>query len=172
MFAVGWSAARERDYFYFLSSLLLLCVTALLVSSASAQSVASGTIEGTVLDQTGAVISGASVEIHNPVSGFQQTVSTDANGQFHLANVPFNHYHVTVNYTGFAQVERDVEIRSAVPVKANFTLKPGPANVSVTVEASSEDLVENVPNAHSDVDISQSLFDATPAQCDPIAGAH
>jgi Carboxypeptidase regulatory-like domain len=147
MFAVDRRALRARIVFFWL-------LTAL-AASASAQSVASGTIEGTVADATGAVIAGATVVIYNPISGYQQTTSTDSNGQFRTGNVPFNRYHVTANYTGFAQQARDVEIRSAVPVKANFNLKPGPASVSVTVEASSEDLIENVPNAHSDVDISR-----------------
>src|SRR5881628_2255002 len=42
-----------------------------------AQSVASGTIEGTVVDSTGAIVVGAMVEVRNPITGFEQTAVTD-----------------------------------------------------------------------------------------------
>ena len=37
-----------------------------------------GTVKGTVKDPSGAVIPGATVTIHNPVTGFERTASTDA----------------------------------------------------------------------------------------------
>src|SRR5262245_61086601 len=57
---------------------------------ASSQSVASGTIEGTVVDSTGGVVVGATVEITNPLTGYQQTAVTDAMGAFRFTNIPFN----------------------------------------------------------------------------------
>ena len=52
---------------------------------ASAQSVGnSGSINGTVVDPTGAVVAKATVEIHNPVSGFDRSTTTDASGKFEL----------------------------------------------------------------------------------------
>ncbi len=59
-------------------------------------------VTGTVTDPTGAVIPGATVTIHNPVSQFERTAATDASGNFAFANVPFNPYHLTVSATGFA----------------------------------------------------------------------
>jgi hypothetical protein len=79
-----------------------------------AQTGNSGTIQGTVNDPSGAVVSKASVNIHNPVSGFTLTTTTDNSGNFTLANVPYNPYHLTVTATGFANFTQDVEIRSAV----------------------------------------------------------
>jgi hypothetical protein len=55
-----------------------------------AQSVASGTIEGTVVDSTGGVIVGAMVELRNPITGFEQTALTDSIGAFRFTNIPFN----------------------------------------------------------------------------------
>ncbi len=50
---------------------------------ASAQSLGSaGTIEGTVTDPSGAVVSGAVVTIENRVTGYKRTTSTDATGTF------------------------------------------------------------------------------------------
>ena len=56
----------------------------------------SGSISGTVLDPSGAVVANASVEIHNPVSGYDRTTITDSNGNFSFTNVPFNPYHMKV----------------------------------------------------------------------------
>jgi len=61
----------------------------------------SGSISGTVLDPTGAVVPNATVEIHNPVSHFDQATTTDKTGSFDIPNVPFNPYHMTVTATGF-----------------------------------------------------------------------
>jgi hypothetical protein len=53
-------------------------------------------ISGTIQDPSGAVVANASVEIHNVVSGFDRTATTDSNGKFNFPNVPFNPYHMTV----------------------------------------------------------------------------
>ncbi|MGA9504705.1 MAG: carboxypeptidase-like regulatory domain-containing protein, partial [Terriglobales bacterium] len=86
---------------------------ALSLGSAKAQSSASsGTINGSVLDPSGAVVAKASVEIHNAVSGYDRTTTTDGKGNFIFSNVPFNPYHLTVTATGFAAYMQDLEIRS------------------------------------------------------------
>ena len=83
------------------------------VGAATAQSGgSSGTINGTVLDPSGAVVPNASVEIHNAVSGYDRTVTTDSKGSFTFANVPFNPYHMKVMAAGFASYAQDVESRS------------------------------------------------------------
>ena len=151
MFTCERPASRTRKVSWWLFSFLVM---AFLSTSAAAQGLGtSGEIRGVVSDATGAVIAGATVEVYNPITNYQQTITTDSNGQFRITNVPFNRYHMTANYTGFAQQARDVEIRSAVPVQASFTLKPGPANITVNVEASAEDVLENTPSSHTDIDV-------------------
>src|SRR6202161_3356160 len=70
----------------------------------------SGSITGTVLDPTGAVVPGATVEIHNPVSHFDRSTTTDSAGKFEIPNIPFNPYHMTVKATGFASTAQDVDV--------------------------------------------------------------
>lgn len=123
------------------------------VASASAQSVASGTIEGTVEDQTGAAISGATVEIRNDITGYQQTVTADANGSFRFNNVPFNNYRVTGTHTGFNALVQEVTVRSAVPATVKLALGVTGVTENVTVKAGADEILENVAYAHSDVDI-------------------
>src|SRR5271157_298935 len=121
----------------------------------------SGSLSGTVLDPTGAVVPDATVEIHNPVSHFDQSTATDKSGNFNFPNVPFNPYHMTVTATGFAQTARDVEVRSVVPVGIKVSLQVSSATTTVTVEAGA-DLVENDPTFHSDID--KNLFDKLPLE--------
>jgi len=130
---------------------------------ASAQSVGnSGSINGTVVDPTGAVVAKATVEIHNPVSGFDRSTTTDASGKFAFTNIPFNPYHLVVTAEGFASTVQDVEPRSAVPVSVAIKLKVSGSTTQVTVEAEGGDLVENDPTFHTDVD--KSLFDKLPLE--------
>src|SRR6202171_3043761 len=132
------------------------------VGAANAQSggTSSG-ISGTVLDPSGAVIANATVEIHNAVSGFDRTTTTDSKGNFSFPNVPFNPYHMTVTAPGFAQTAQDVEIRSALGVNVKVSLTVASSSDTVTVEAGA-DLVENDPIGHTDVD--RGLFDKIPLE--------
>jgi hypothetical protein len=121
----------------------------------------SGSISGTVLDPSGAVVANASVEIHHAVSGYDRTTTTDSNGKFSFANVPFNPYHMTVTAAGFAQYAQDVETRSVVPVTVTVSLTVAGSTDTVTVEDAG-DMVENDPTFHSDID--KELFDKIPLE--------
>jgi len=131
--------------------------------SARAQSGGSSTsVTGTVVDPTGAVVANATVEIRNPVSGFERTTSTDSAGKFAIPNVPFNPYHLSVSEPGFAPNAQDVDVRSVVPVNINLTLQVKGSSESVTVEAGGGDLLENTSTFHTDVD--RGLFDKMPLE--------
>jgi hypothetical protein len=121
----------------------------------------SAAIAGSVVDSTGAVVPGAKVEIHNPVSAFDRSTTTDASGSFIFPNVPFNPYHLSVTAAGFAPHAQDVEIRSSVPLNVKVNLSVAGSADTVTVEAGG-DLVENDPTAHTDVD--RGLFDKIPLE--------
>jgi len=121
----------------------------------------SGTIRGTILDPSGAAINGATIEIQNPISHYQQSVKTNTQGAFQFANIPYNNYHLTATAAGFQNAVQDVDVRSAVPVDTKFMLQVGVATTSVTVE-SSADLVEADTTTHTDVD--RNLFDKLPLE--------
>src|SRR5215467_10443127 len=86
------------------------------LSFAAAQSSTSSIINGTVVDSSGAVVANAVVEIHNPVSQYERSTSTDSAGKFSFANVPFNPYHLSIQASGFSPSAQDVDVRSIVPV--------------------------------------------------------
>ncbi len=139
-----------RAHLPLMLGLILLCAA----TPSWAQLGNSGTIEGVVQDPTGAAIPNATVQITNPVSGFMRTATTDSEGSFRFANVPFNPYHLTATAAGFAAYTQDVDVRSTVPISLQISLKLGMATELVRVEANAGDLLEKDPSFHTDVDTS------------------
>ncbi len=122
----------------------------------------SASIGGTVLDPSGAVVANATVEIHNPVSHFDRSTATDNSGKFSFANVPFNPYHLNITGQGFAPYDQDIDVRSVVPVTVDIKLRVAGSTESVTVEATGQDLLENDPTFHTDID--RGLFERLPLE--------
>jgi len=153
--------------------LAALAATVLSISlgSLNGQSVGNSTsLFGTVLDATGAVVFGATVKIHNPVSGLDRTAQTDTRGQFNFLNIPFNNYHLTIAAKGFAAHAQDVELRSIVPVTISITLQAVVESTTVTVHEEAGDLVETGSTFHTDVD--KSFLDRLPMPTESgVAGA-
>ena len=140
---------------------LLLTFLFIMASAAMAQTGNSGTISGTVVDPSGKVVVGAIVTIHDPVSEYERSVTTDSSGNFTFPNVPFNPYHLSVSVSGFAPYAQDVQINSSVPTTVKIGLQVAGTTTTVTVEGG-EDLVENDPTTHTDVD--RQLFDRLPLE--------
>lgn len=120
-----------------------------------------GTVAGTVVDASGAVIPGAMVQINNPVSALKRTTKTDAAGRFTFTNVPYNHYHLAASQAGFATIAQDVELRSSIVAQVTFTLPVASSTSSITVEADS-DLLESEPVGHTAVN--RELMDKLPLE--------
>ncbi len=135
---------------------------ALCIISASAQTSGNTSLSGVVSDPTGAVVPGATVEIHNPVSQFSRSTTTDSAGRFAFPNIPFNPYHLSVTVTGFAPYALDVEVHSAVPLALKITVQIAGTAESVTVQGTASDLLENDPTFHTDID--RQMFDKIPLE--------
>ncbi len=146
---------KQRPAAIMAAALLILCG-----GYANGEST-SGSISGVVLDPSGAVVTSATVEIHNPVSGYDRSTTTDGKGNFSFPNLPSNPYHMTITAAGFAQKAQDVEVRSLVPINLSITLEVSTSAETVTVEAAG-DLIENDPISHTDVD--KALFDRLPLE--------
>jgi hypothetical protein len=116
-----------------------------------------GTVEGVVVDQSGALVSGADVHMSNAISGYNQTAKTAANGSFRLTNIPPNPYHLEVTASGFNVFSQDINIRNAIPVQVKATLAVAGSKTTINVEATGADVLENDPSAHVDVDRTQML---------------
>jgi hypothetical protein len=133
--------------FRLLTFLWILCAASALVAQSGTNS---GTLNGTVMDGSGALVPGAKVTIQNPVSGYSRSVVSDDAGKYQFPNLPFNTYHLVITAQGFDHYSRDVDVRSPVAITLTDNLKIGAATTTVTVDAG--DLLENDPNFHTDVD--------------------
>ena len=145
----------------FLGALFFLLGALLAIPASIAQTGNSANVAGTVTDPSGGVVASANVTIHNPVSGYERTTTTDASGNFSFANVPFNPYHLSVSATGFGAYAQDIDVRSSVPLALKIGLTLAGSSSTVTVEGGG-DLLENEPTFHTDVD--RSLFDKLPLE--------
>jgi hypothetical protein len=116
-----------------------------------------GTVQGTVKDPTGGVMVSVVVNLSNPLTGLRRTSTTDASGKFVFRNLPPNPYHIEIAAQGFQTLERDVDVRTAVPIDLDLSLALAGATATVQVVGHAEDLLERDPTAHTDVD--QSVID-------------
>ena len=125
----------------------------LLAGSAFAQSLGNaGTIEGTVVDQSGALVPKATVTLTNAITGYKQTIASGDDGAFRLTNIPPNTYHLEVKASGFSTFKQEVVVRTSVPMSLKAVLPVAAAETTVNVEASGAAVVETDPSAHVDVD--------------------
>ena len=132
------------------------------MAASAAQGGNAAPVRGTVTDPSGAVIPGATVRLSNTISGLNRTATTDATGQFEIANIPFNNYSVAVSAPGFSALKQNIVLRSAVGITVELVLKIEGAASTVTVEANAGDLVETDPTFHTDVD--RDLFSKVPLE--------
>src|SRR6266566_9524672 len=103
---------------------LALCLAGF-ASVAMAQSSTTGSIEGTVSDQNGAAVRGATVTVTSPNLISPQTATTNDNGRYSILNLPPGPYKISVEASGFAKFEQD-----NVPVNLGRT-SPGDAQLKL-----------------------------------------
>src|SRR5262249_13381234 len=101
-----------------------------------------GTLQGVVRDPTGALVPNAKVTVTQPVTGYRQTVQTDAQGSFKLVNLPFNTYKVRAEAAGFEPAEQSVDLETTIPVNVDLALSLEQASVSVTVSTDAAAMLE------------------------------
>src|SRR5215469_12307492 len=61
-----------------------------------------GTISGTVYDQSGAIVTDATVKVDQTNTGFTRSTATTSAGLFSFTDLPSGVYTVTVTHAGFA----------------------------------------------------------------------
>lgn len=118
----------------------LVLVGVLLLSlgsgNAFAQATASATIQGTVTDNSGAVVAGAQVVAKNKATDASRTTTTSDTGYYQFELLPVGTYTVTVTKTGFAGSAQTLEILIGQTATVNAQLKTG--SVSEIIEVTSE----------------------------------
>jgi Carboxypeptidase regulatory-like domain/TonB-dependent Receptor Plug Domain len=124
----------------FWSVLSLLCVFSL-PAILLAQS--TGSITGTVLDNSGAVISGAQVSVSDPSTGFRSVAATNGDGNYLVAGLAAGTYDVSIASPGFKKFEaKRIILRVGEKLRVDRALVVGSVSSEVVVEGSSVGKVE------------------------------
>ena len=119
---------------WLLVAALLLPSAHCLLPTALGQS-ATATLSGTVEDQNGAVVPGATVRLINTATGLQRETTTNDAGYFTAPLLPPSTYTIRVERQGFAPAEVQKLVLNVGDQKAlQIQLKAGDINAAVTVE--------------------------------------
>jgi hypothetical protein len=115
-------------------AILLGVIVGLLSISGFAQQI-SGELTGTIIDEKGAVVNGATVEALNPSTGLKLSTVSRGNGEYRLTNLPIGLYTVTATAPNFSPTAvSNVAVELNKINNQNITLKVG--GVATTVEVS------------------------------------
>src|SRR5688572_18406095 len=108
-------------------------LTALVPRLALAQSAATGTIEGSIADQTGAVLPGVTVVVKNVDTNQTRELVTDDNGRYRATALQPGTYEVSATLTGFQNVALGnliVQVGQTIPV--DLRMRPAGVTEQVT----------------------------------------
>jgi hypothetical protein len=139
-----------------------------------------GTVRGTLTDNSGAVIPGASVSIIG--NGVQRTAGTQVDGSFSLSGLAPGQYTVQVAFPGFTPFNRKISVEAGMAVQVPIQLllteqrqtvtvqgEPGP-NVSTEPDNNATALVLRGQDLEALPDDPDDLSDALQALAGPAAG--
>jgi len=136
----------------FLAVCLLMLGLLLASPACRAQISTTGTINGAVVDQTGAVVQGAKVTItQTETKTVTQTVS-NSSGNFAQVGLNSGHYDVTVSMPGFANYrETNIYVGPMATYSVHAMLKPSSVATTVTVASSEAQVQTTTPEISSTV---------------------
>lgn len=105
-----------------------------------------GRISGTITDQTGGAIVGATVSVTDVARGVTRTLTTDSTGTYAAPNLIPGTYTVHTEFQGFQSVDRqNVNVGVGQDVRVDLSLQPGQQTQTVTVTGEQPEL--NTTNA-------------------------
>lgn len=119
--------------------LSLLLPFALAFAAAFAQ-VPTGTIIGTVLDESGAVVPHASITIINQQSGAARALTSNPDGTYSAPALPAGDYEVHAEAPGFRSLIRPATVDAGSTTTVNINMQVGATKDVVTVEAAAANI--------------------------------
>ncbi len=132
-----WARVRILRLFF-----CLLAFATIFSGRVSAQTAETGSISGSVTDNSGAVIPGATVTA-TIAGGTALTATADEKGEFSFVGVPAGTYVVTVTAGGFKDVKLDaIVVKAGETAKTEAAMTPADVSTSVNVQGQSATQVE------------------------------
>ena len=113
---------------------VVVCFGLLLLTLSAYPQAGVGNIQGTITDQTGGAIVGATVTVTDVERGTNRNLVTDDAGAFSAPNLIPGTYSVKVEYKGFRTVQRqNLVLEVGKEVRVDFSLQPGEQAQTITV---------------------------------------
>ena len=112
-----------------------------------------GSISGTVLDPSGAVVPGVMLTAANPATGIENKAMTDGKGFYSFPSLPVGRYDIRLMASGFHDQERKglmIDANSALQVDLTMTMAEKQQEVTVA-ESAAEVQLETVTTQMGDV---------------------
>ncbi len=145
---------------------MLLCI--LIACSHAFGQVATTSLRGTVKDQAGAVVRGATVTLLDKSVNKTYTATTDSSGYYQFPQIPPTRYLITISSAGFADQTKTAELLVNQPATINATLSVQASNVTVDVSGSAQTL--NTTDASEGNSIGNQMIQSIPSDGrDPIS---
>jgi hypothetical protein len=99
-------------------------------------------LSGTVVDASGAVIVGATVQVRSANGAVQITTQSDANGSFTISGLPAGNYRLVVSNPGFETKEIPITIGTTeAPAPLRISLAVGSVSTTVNVQGRADSLI-------------------------------
>ena len=121
---------RGKFVFYFVAILFLAAFSA---ETSFAQF--SGNVDGIVSDASGAVVSGAAIELRNVDTGIAKTTITSDSGNYRFNSLDPGRYVVSASKSGFRTTEVSLTLGTAETKGINITIPVATASETVSVTA-------------------------------------
>ncbi len=94
------------------------------------------TIEGTITDEEGRALPGATIAVKNEETGYSHSSISKADGRFIVSGIQPGQYEIEVSLSGFAtQIRRGLTFTVGAKLAIDFTIAPATIEESVTVIA-------------------------------------
>ncbi len=100
---------------------------------AQAISVNGGSIQGTIEDNSGAVVPGAQIIVTNPQTGFKKNLVSDASGLYTTGPLTPGSYHLAITSSGYSTLEIDTIVQTGTATNGTFKLQVGASTEQVQV---------------------------------------
>ena len=139
-------------------ALLPVCLLVLFCSTAFAQF--SGSIQGVVLDPSGATVPNATVALVNTATQVRQETHTDSSGQYKFTSLAPGSYRVSVTDKGFAQADVITTLETSQTLNLPVSLKV--AGATQAVEVTAETPIVNTAETRNQMTLETQTLSALP----------
>jgi hypothetical protein len=120
-------------------------VEILVCSPVSLWAAANGSLSGTLKDQSGAVVSGATITLVNTALKSEYKAVSNGQGFYSFPTLPVGHYDLTIEATGFkTQKKTNLTVDTDAALKLDVVLSVGQRSENVTVVAEAASVAAQV----------------------------